>query len=427
MKTRKRRLRIIGVLSLGMFLNIFVFSSADQFSHAQTGVETVDIETNFNILKLSKIKIYTDSEDKSFVISSCGLDKSTIFLANRKSDYIDFYSNKDRSVSKAGTIPTVNKLANLQTGKQNYILDLLCDKGGIYVSYVESFGELLKCDRVYVSRGKINKSNHITFEEKPIFRSEPCVFWKEPSWNGLAGRIALSDSKLYISGGLMISNVYENSYPNSTMDGLLPDFAKQEKLTNFFGAIASVDLKSGVSNKFANGFRAPQGLFYDKRTKTLWETEHGPRGGDELNVVEYSKNYGWPYVTLGYAYEEKYMDSNFPNSLHAKYGTHAGYSPPTFSWTPSVAPSQLVRLPESTVLSKWWGGDLVVSTLKDKSLIRLKISKTNQVLYEERINIGNRIRDLDIFSQGLVMSTDEGYMLFLSPTELRPEKAFPSI
>lgn len=154
----------------------------------------------------------------------------------------------------------------------------------------------------------------------------------------------------------------------------------------------------------ANGIRNPQGLMTDS-AGIIWETEHGPRGGDELNLIVPGENYGWPHVTLGTDY----------NELTWRYGTagrHDGYRWPVYSWVPSIAVSSLIQVGD---VPAEWAGDFLVGSLRGSSLHRLKIVD-GRVVLDERIPIGHRIRDLEQTDDGTVLLyTDDGRMIELAP------------
>jgi hypothetical protein len=197
------------------------------------------------------------------------------------------------------------------------------------------------------------------------------------------------------------------------------------KRTNLFGSIVKVDLNSLKSNKISVGHRAPQGLFYDRERNILFETEHGPRGGDELNIIKNGKDYGWPFVTFGRTYVDEPSDLQIGSSKKRLTNTHDGYEPPIFSWTPSIGVSNLISISKKSVFSKYWSQDLIVSTLKDNSLHRLKLNKNNSILYDERIEIGLRIRDIAAVDEGIILSTDFGHIIVISPTSIKVGGQFP--
>lgn len=172
------------------------------------------------------------------------------------------------------------------------------------------------------------------------------------------------------------------------------------------GKILKVDLETSEVSVFASGIRNSQGLLVD-RDGVVWETEHGPKGGDELNRLVEGENYGWPLVTLGTDY------SGFEWPLSENQGRHEGYAEPVFAWLPSIAVSNLIQVndePDS------WDGDLLVSSLLAQSLFRVRLSG-DRVTYVEQIRIGERVRDLVQLESGeIVLWTDAGILVELTET-----------
>ena len=156
------------------------------------------------------------------------------------------------------------------------------------------------------------------------------------------------------------------------------------------------------------GHRNPQGLLYDPPTRRLWLIEHGPRGGDEINLVERGRNYGWPVISYGKEYW---------GPLAVGEGTHReGMEQPVKYYDPSIAPGSLMlyrgdAFPE-------WNGDLFSGALKLRHLNRVSLSPAGEAGEEERLleGLGERIRALLTGPDGLVyLSTDSGKLLRLSP------------
>lgn len=154
------------------------------------------------------------------------------------------------------------------------------------------------------------------------------------------------------------------------------------------------------------GHRNPQGLVRDEKTGELWLAEMGPRGGDELNLIEKGKNYGWPVITYGREY------------WGPKIGigeSQKGMEQPVRYWTPSISPSGL-GLYTGTALKKWTG-DLFLANLSSQQLLRLKI-KDRQVIEDEALlkDLGWRFRQVRGGPDGLLyFSTDEGKLGRLQP------------
>ncbi len=161
--------------------------------------------------------------------------------------------------------------------------------------------------------------------------------------------------------------------------------------------------------KFTLGNRNMQGATLHPLTGLLWTHEHGPQGGDEINVIRAGVNYGWPVITYG---------ANYGTGTKIGEGTaKAGMAQPLHYWVPSIAPSGMAfysgdKFPK-------WRGDLFVGALKDQMLVRLKIDG-EKVVHEERMlrNKLGRIRDVRQGPDGYIyLLTDEanGVLARLEP------------
>ena len=161
--------------------------------------------------------------------------------------------------------------------------------------------------------------------------------------------------------------------------------------------------------KFTLGNRNIQGAALHPRTGELWAHEHGPQGGDEINIIRAGVNYGWPVITYGV---------NYVIGTAIGEGTHKpGLAQPLYYWVPSIAPSGMTfytgdRFPR-------WRGDLFVGSLKDRMLVRLSLDG-EQVVGEERFlhDALGRIRDVRQGPDGLLyLLTDEndGALVRLEP------------
>lgn len=200
----------------------------------------------------------------------------------------------------------------------------------------------------------------------------------------------------------------------TTIDYIPDDFSAPapnaaQNPESLFGKIVQIDLPTGRSEIVSRGHRNPQGLVLT-RSGELLSTEHGPGGGDELNVIVPGGNYGWPRVTLG----TEYNSYNWPSGDFL--GRHDGYTAPLFAWTPAVAPSHLI---EVHGFHPRWEGDLLVASLKAGTLFRLR-REGNRVLYSEPIWIGERIRDLIQLADGtVVLWTDDANLLMVKVDEAK--------
>lgn len=149
---------------------------------------------------------------------------------------------------------------------------------------------------------------------------------------------------------------------------------------------------------FSWGHRNAQGIARDPQTGAIWLNEHGPKGGDEINIVEPGKNYGWPLVTAGVEYSGREI---------SEFDRRRGYEPPVLEWTPSIAPSGLVFI--DSPLFPEWRGDLFVGALAGQHLRRVDLDAARRPVGEEVLFPGfARIRDVRNASDGTVyVLTDE--------------------
>jgi aldose sugar dehydrogenase len=184
----------------------------------------------------------------------------------------------------------------------------------------------------------------------------------------------------------------------------LQQFAQDPNVS--YGKIQLIPLDGSPPQTVSIGHRNPQGLYIDT-TGGVWETEHGPQGGDELNRIVQGANYGWPLVTFG---------TNMGSliwPLSRTQGDHAGYEFPVYAWLPSIGVSNVVGVERN--LFPVWHGDLLVSSLAAHSLWRMRLHDGHVVL-SERIEMPHRIRDVFEASDGrILMWTDDATIDVLEP------------
>ena len=166
-------------------------------------------------------------------------------------------------------------------------------------------------------------------------------------------------------------------------DGSIPD-------DNPFVRTSPTDARPAKPEIYALGFRDMQGVAIEPGTGRLWTSEHGPRGGDEINAVDKGKNYGFPVIGYGRDYNG--------TPINGDKTAQAGMEQPVYFWTPDIAPAGIsfydgTRFPE-------WRGNLFVSALVGKSLIRLML-KDGRVEYEERL-----LTDLNARIRGVAQGPD---------------------
>jgi len=157
------------------------------------------------------------------------------------------------------------------------------------------------------------------------------------------------------------------------------------------------------------GHRNPQGLALDPATGRLWAHEHGPRGGDEVNLITRGGNYGWPVATFGLDYS---------GATISPFTRYQGMIDGKVVWVPSIAPSGLAVYRGPLWLD--WQGDLIVGALVNKEVRRIDLDASGKVVGQQRIftTISARIRDVRVAPDGAVwVITDEkdGRVLRVTP------------
>jgi aldose sugar dehydrogenase len=153
---------------------------------------------------------------------------------------------------------------------------------------------------------------------------------------------------------------------------------------------------------YAYGLRNTQGLAIHPLTGDLWSNDMGPQGGDELNLIKSSKNYGWPIISYG----EEYTGQPIGEGLSQKDGMEQ----PVFYWDPSIAPSGMTFYTSKVIPE--WENNLFIGALRGSHIIRLMI-KDNKVIGEERLltDKGERFRDIAMGLNGeLYVITDGGIL-----------------
>lgn len=158
------------------------------------------------------------------------------------------------------------------------------------------------------------------------------------------------------------------------------------------------------------GHRNTQGLALDPRTGTLWESEHGPRGGDEINLPQAGKNYGWPFITHGIDYSGMKISESRGTSL-------PGMEQPHHYWAKSPGISGMAFFTGRPGSS--WNDSLFLGSLAESNLIRLTLDG-NRIVSEERLlqDLGARIRDVRVGNDGnvyVLTDADDGKLLRLTP------------
>lgn len=168
-------------------------------------------------------------------------------------------------------------------------------------------------------------------------------------------------------------------------DGSIPD---DNPFVNVEGAKKAI---------YSFGHRNPQSLTIHPETGAIWETEHGPRGGDEINIIEAGKNYGWPVISYGI---------NYNGTQFTQKTGQDGMEQPLHYWVPSIAPSGMAFITGDKYPG--WEGDLVVGSLKFMRLQHVQLDGKEVIGEQKLINNMGRVRDVRMGPDGYIYASVEG-------------------
>jgi glucose/arabinose dehydrogenase len=307
-----------------------------------------------------------------------------------------------RYVTPGGEISDpVSGVPDVHATGQGGLLDVILDpafgeNATIYLSYAEPAAD--GTNGTAVARARLDGGS--LADVRVIFRQQP----KFKSNHHFGSRLVFAhDGSLFVTTGER----------NSQRD-------KAQDLGTHIGKVLRITPDGGVpaDNPFAGqdgalpeiwswGHRNIQGAALHPETGELWTHEHGPRGGDEVNIARAGRNYGWPVITYGREYSGPAIGEGTAKE---------GMEQPAHYWVPSIAPSGMVfhdgrGFPD-------WKGQLFVGALAATQIVRLQVQPDGKVIEEERIAIGKRVRDVREGPDGalyLVTDEDAGEILRVAP------------
>jgi glucose/arabinose dehydrogenase len=252
-----------------------------------------------------------------------------------------------------------------------------------------------------VARGKLGDGSLENVEV--IFRQKP----KVDGGNHFGGRLVFApDGKLFVTLG--------ERFKFDPAQDLASDLGKIVRI-NPDGSVPDDNPFVGQEGKlpeiWSYGHRNVQGAAIHPETGKLWENEFGPRGGDELNIPEAGKNYGWPVVSWG----KHYNGQAIP-----KPPTHPEFADAIYHWNPVISPSGMTFYTADAIPG--WKGNLLIGGLSSEAIVRLTLDG-KKVTGEERIPLDVRIRDVAQGPDGAVYALtdeDDGEVLRLTLSEASP-------
>ncbi|MCX8522775.1 PQQ-dependent sugar dehydrogenase [Chryseobacterium formosus] len=352
----------------------------------QTRVKAVKTETPYHV------EVLTKDLGKPWGIINLPDGK---FLITEKSGFMNVVSADGKQISKIGGFPKVDSKG------QGGMLDVALDpdfktNNIIYFCYSEPYEG---GNHTAVAKGKLSADMKSISEVKVIFRATPTYDGDKHYGSRL---VFDKDGNLFVSTG-------ERSDKETRVYA--------QKTDNYLGKILKItkDGKPAAGNPFigkdgykpeiyAFGIRSPQGLALDEKGQ-LWDIEMGPRGGDEINLIQPGKNYGWGDVTYGIEYSGEKIN----NGTTQKAGTEQ----PVYYWDPVVSPSGVTFY---TGNIEEWKNNLFIACLSGQHINRI-VMKDNKVVGEERLLLDQKERFRDVLSGmdgNLYGITDSGKLYKIS-------------
>jgi hypothetical protein len=302
-----------------------------------------------------------------------------------------------------------------EVSREVFLFDLEAgDEDEVFASLVTTDRSAGSCDTYAIVKFEVHDDSSLSSADL-VWKSGVCrsVIDSRYGWPDFTGRLAFDGSSLLMSTGMSSMNMITETYPEPMMTGFEPTLEEELLKNDLFSRVLRINPTTGQARAIASGFRSPAGITVRTASdgeRQIWVSEHGSRGGDELNFIVEGRNYGWPYVSLGASYGM----SNDP-TVATQFLSHEGFRAPNYSWTPSIAPSQLHSLELDGFRNLGWpSGTLVLGTLKDKSLRFLSLNDDGFVRKDERVFLNHRIRDIDESGGNLILSTDDGMLLLIA-------------
>jgi glucose/arabinose dehydrogenase len=323
------------------------------------------------------------------------LGDGRMLVTERKGEILIFKDDKYTGEKVQG-LPAVH-LVN-QAG----LLDIAAhpknaENGWIYIAYAKNFEDSTAATTIM--RFKLDGNKAVEQED---------LITAGPPWKG--GRHFGSRIVFDNEGFLYFSNGDKGNIPMNAQD-LNNAHGKIHRI-NDDGSIPSdnpfVDSVGAVASIWSYGNRNPQGLYFEKATNTLWEAEHGPKGGDELNIIEKGKNYGWPVITYGI---------NYNGTILAESSEKPGMEQPVHYWVPSIATCGITVVTSDKYPG--WKGNILVAALAKQHIARV-VLKDNKHIAEEKLLPGiGRVRQVAESPDGYIYAVTEltGLLVKLLPVE----------
>lgn len=265
----------------------------------------------------------------------------------------------------------------------------------VYLSYAEG---IEGANRTALYRARLSQDLTRLEDGEDIF----AVNFDKAAGFHFGGRMVFQDEHLYLGLGDGGRYQDEAQNPGTHLGGVV-------RLA-LDGTPAGADIDDAAPGLYTYGHRNVQGIGINPATGSIWTVEHGPRGGDELNVLSAGTNYGWPDITYGI---------NYDGSVITEEREREGLAQPVWYWTPSIAPAGMTFYDGDAF--EHWQGDLFVAALAGSQLQRLEMDADRVISVEPLLaEAGYRFRDVKTGPDGalyVLVDDYEGMVLRITPAE----------
>ena len=297
---------------------------------------------------------------------------------------------------KDGIKTTIDSVPEVYVRGQGGLMDLEIhpdykNNGWIYITYSSSEGDD-EGGNTALMRAKLNGNTLV--EKQLLYKASP----NTTRGQHFGSRIEFDNE------GYLYFSIGERGDRDVNPQDITRDCGKIYRL-NDDGSIPADNPFVGTENAktaiFSYGHRNPQGMAKNPYTGAIWVNEHGPRGGDEINIIEKRKNYGWPVISYGI----NYSGTSFTDITEKE-----GMEQPLFYWVPSIAPSGMAFV--TSDIYPDWKGNILVGSLKFEYLERL-VLENNKVVKREKLLEGlGRVRNVKQGPDGYIYAAIEGKGIF---------------
>ena len=351
------------------------------------------------VFLLLPVAVLANSYQVSQVAVGLGVPWGMTFLSNSEILFTERQGRLGTVNLDSGDVDYLSGLPTILVKGQGGLMDVAKPanyKAGdwLYFSYVKPFKNY---GETTLARAHVSHEGVVDWQDLLITNS------LEPSDKHYGSRIAFDETHVYFSVGdrghrpnAQDLSTHAGSIIRLNLDGSIPE-------DNPF-----VGNMEALNEIWSYGHRNPQGLLWDGAEQRLWSIEHGPRGGDEINLIEKGKNYGWPIISYG---KEYWLP------LAVGEGTHKeGMEQPIKIYTPSIAPGSLLLYTGEAFPR--WQGSLFAGALKLHHINRIELDGNGVAITEERLfeNLNERVRALLQGPEGWIyFSTDNGNIYRIQP------------